>query len=86
MTDQTAVHDVVVRLSRPSSGGGHVIERAAMRAEGASFHEVEAWVLAHGGAAEAQPQRVGRGLFADRGDQPGTASPVRYLLPAGALD
>jgi hypothetical protein len=86
MTEQTAVHDVVVRLSRPSSGGGHVIERAAMRAEGARFHEVEAGVLAHGGAGEAAPAQVGRGLFADRGDEPGVGSVVRYVLPAGALD
>lgn len=86
MTDEPTIHDVVVRLSRPRPGGGHVIERAAMLAEGAQFHQVEAWVLSHGGHGEVAPSRPIRGLFAQRDTHQGAGSPVRYVLPLGALD
>jgi hypothetical protein len=86
--DDTVVQDVqqlVMRLSRPTPGGGHVIERAAILAEGSHFHEIEAWILAHGGKGEAIPPAVGRGLLSDRVASRPSPPPVRYLLPAGAL-
>jgi hypothetical protein len=85
MTDDTAVRELVTRLSRPSRGGGHVIERAAMLAEGSEFRNIEAWVLDHGGQGEAGPTVVGGGLFERASTRP-TPPPSRYLLPAGALD
>jgi hypothetical protein len=85
MTDDTAVRELVTRLSRPSRGGGHVIERAAMLAEGSDFRDIEAWVLEHGGQGETVAAPIGGGLF-DRATTRPTPPPSRYLLPAGALD
>jgi hypothetical protein len=85
MTDDTAVRELVTRLSRPSRGGGHVIERAAMLAEGSEFSTIEAWVLDHGGQGEAVPVPIGGGLFERAATRP-TPPPSRYLLPAGALE
>ncbi|MCW3007460.1 MAG: hypothetical protein JWP17_2086 [Solirubrobacterales bacterium] len=86
MTDDTEVRELVTRLSRPSRGGGHVIERAAMLAEGSDFRSIEAWILQHGGEAEATPAPIGRGLFVDRAATRPSPPPTRYLLPAGALE
>jgi hypothetical protein len=86
MTDDTAVRELVTRLSRPSRGGGHVIERAAMLAEGSDFRSIEAWILEHGGQGEAVPATISRGLFVDRDANRPAPPPSRYLLPAGALD
>jgi hypothetical protein len=86
MTDDIAVRELVIRLSRPSRGGGHVIERAAILAEGSEFRSIEAWILEHGGQGEATPAPVGRGLFVDRAATRPTPPPTRYLLPAGALE
>lgn len=82
--DGAAIRDLVIRLARPTRTGGHVIERAAILAEGSRCGDIEAWIVHHGGEPEMPPVRVGRGLHADRGDRPGGA-PTRYLLPAGAL-
>jgi hypothetical protein len=83
--DDTAVRELVTRLSRPSRGGGHVIERAAMLAEGSDFRSIETWILEHGGQGEATPVPIGGGLF-DRATTRPTPPPTRYLLPPGALD
>lgn len=86
MTDDTAVRELVTRLSRPSRGGGHVIERAAILAEGSQFRAIEAWILEHGGEGEATPAKISRGLFVDREGSRPAPPPSRYLLPAGALE
>jgi hypothetical protein len=82
--DDTGIQDLVTRLARPTKAGGHVIERAAILAEGSHCGDIEAWILRHGGEAEMPPVKVGSGLHADRGGRPGGA-PTRYVLPAGAL-
>lgn len=82
--EDDAIQALVARLARPTKAGGHVIERAAILAEGSHCGDIEAWILRRGGQAEAPPVRVGTGLYADRGGQPG-GPPTRYVLPAGAL-
>src|SRR3954465_3542726 len=84
-----AIRAVVVRLSRPHASGGHVIERAAILAEGGDAAEVVAWIIAHAGEAEAPvPRASSRGLQGGRlGGEPAATQviPRRYVLPAGAL-
>lgn len=75
---------IVRRLARPSRAGGHVIERAAIVAEGSDFRAIEAWILEHGGKGETPPAPVGRGLFAERTTR-ADPLPTRYLLPAGTV-
>jgi hypothetical protein len=87
--DDAAIRALVVRLARPTKAGGHVIERAAILAEGSHCGDIEAWILQHGGHPEAPAAaRAATGLYAERqtaaGARPG-APAVRYLLPAGAL-
>jgi len=96
MTDDPTLSDdlvedheqtVVRRLSRPHSSGGVVIERAAILAAGSGSGAVLAWITAHGGTAELAVKARGAGLHADR-DRPGALggdTPLRYVLPAGAL-
>jgi hypothetical protein len=64
-----------------------VIERAAILAEGADSTRLVAWVVAHGGQAEAAVVSMKRGLHSPRLDDPDAAlrPPLRYVLPAGAL-
>jgi hypothetical protein len=67
-----------------------VIERATLLAEGADFDAVMAWIEAHGGEPEAPAaSRSKRGLHSPRlasgagaGADP---TPLRFILPAGAL-
>jgi len=84
-----AIRAVVLRLSRPHSSGGSVIERAAILAEGGDAAAIVAWILAHAGEAEATvPRASSRGLHGPRlgGDHEGTrVIPRRYVLPVGAL-
>ena len=88
-TDQREddVRAVVARLSRRHPSGGTVIERAAILAEGRDAREVVAWVIAHGGEPESASVAPTRGLhgqrMADRAAS--TATPLRYVLPAGAI-
>ena len=88
--EDEAIRTLVTRLARPHRGGGEVIERAAILAEGADFAAVMAWVEAHGGKAEAvalAPASSG-GLHGGRLNHSGTAQarlPLRFVLPAGAL-
>ena len=86
--DDTAIRDLVVRLSRPHPSGGKVIERAAILAAGAGSAEVVQWIVRR----EGQPETAGAGRagglhggrLAGTGRDDGVA--VRYVLPAGALD
>lgn len=98
MTAPTAVHAIdddtirllVVRLARPLAGGGHVIARATILAEGADFAAVVRWITAHDGVPEATaaaPRSAG-GLHGARGAGGAggpDAPPRRYVFPPGAL-
>jgi hypothetical protein len=84
--DDAAIRDVVVRLARPHPSGGKVIERAAILAEGEGATDVVDWIIGRDGRGEAA-STAGRsgglhGAGGDRTDRP----PLRYILPAGALD
>jgi hypothetical protein len=86
--DDDAILALVTRLARPHASGGQVIERAAILAEGADFPEVMEWITAHAGQPEAAPDpRSTRGLHGPRLDgEARPRLPVRFVLPAGALD
>ena len=82
--DDSALRAVVARLARPHRSGGHVVERAALLADGADFGALVAWIEAHDGAPEALPAaREARGVssFGERSPQ----QPLRFVLPATAL-
>jgi len=83
--DDDAIRALVIRLSRAHPSGGRVIERAAILAAGAEHAAVMSWIAAHAGqpeaTASANPQR---GLHVSRNEAART--PLRYVLPAGALD
>jgi hypothetical protein len=86
--DEAAIRSLVTRLGRTHRSGGIVVERAAILAEGADFDAVMAWILAHGGEAEAvatKPSSSGlhglRGHHGEAAPQP----PSRFVLPADAL-
>ena len=87
--DDDAIRAVVARLSRPHPSGGVVIERAAILAEGADFGAVITWIDGQGGSPESSvPPTSRRGLHGSRFDAGiGTEprSPLRYVLPAGAV-
>jgi hypothetical protein len=89
--DEDTIRTIIRRLARPHPSGGTVIERAAIVAEGSGSEDVMAWILAHGGVAEAFTPRASsrRGLHGMNDDAVGAAearSPSRLVLPAGALD
>jgi hypothetical protein len=84
------IRTLVTRLARPDrSGGGTIVERAAILAEGADFTAVMAWIVAHGGKPETMaPTSTRHGLHGDRLDHGGGAAartPLRFVLPADAL-
>jgi hypothetical protein len=87
--DDDAIRSLVTRLARAHPSGGTVIERAAILAEGADFDAVMAWIVAHGGEAEAAvPTTARSGLHGSRlhdsgGSEP--RKPSRFVLPPGAL-
>ena len=87
--DDDEIRSVVKRLSRPHPSGGEVIERAAILAAGGDFEAIMTWILAHGGSAEAAvsvgPKRGLHGSRLDFGIGAGGPTPVRYVLPAGAV-
>ena len=86
--DDDAIRTLLQRLARPERGGGHVIERAAIMAEGVDALEVLAWIEKHDGVPEAPSSSgAGRGLHGSRLDGPGhiKTRPRRFILPAGAL-
>jgi len=86
--DDAAIRDLVVRLSRPHSSGGKVIERAAILAEGAGSADVVDWIVGRAGHAERAGADRSGGLHGGRIAGTGRADgpPLRYILPAGALD
>jgi hypothetical protein len=87
--DDDAIRALVARLSRPHPSGGAVIERAAILAEGADSAAVLTWIDAHAGEPEDLAPRVpGRGLHSARlhdSDEAKPRTPLRYVLPPGAL-
>lgn len=88
--DELEINALVTRLSRPHSSGGVVIERAAILAAGADFPAVMDWIFAHSGTPDTPPVPAARsgGLHGTRindGDAPGARTPLRFVLPAGAL-
>ncbi len=87
--DDAEISALVVRLARPYPSGGVVIERAAILADGADFSAVMEWIIAHEGHPEATKAAAPRrGLHGSRlSDGGGTesATPLRFVLPAGAL-
>jgi hypothetical protein len=87
--DDDAIRALVTRLARPHISGGEVIERAAILAEGANSEAVIAWITAHAGVPEATvvtPPRHGlHGSRLGDGGGPESRTPLRFVLPAGAL-
>ncbi len=83
-----SIRKLVARLARPHSSGGHVVERAAILAEGSSFTTIMDWIVDHGGKPEAQAAAPSGGLHGSRLNQSGgSVSPttLRFVLPAGVL-
>jgi hypothetical protein len=87
--DDDAIRALVTRLSRPHRSGGHVIERAAILAEGADFAAVMTWIAEHAGTAETRADVAPKGgLHSARADDRGarhSETPLRFVLPPGAL-
>lgn len=90
MAPDDAIRATVARLARRHPSGGAVIERAAILAEGPDGSAIVAWIIDHHGEPEGPaPAAAGRGLHSARvTDSIGTGqrAPLRYVLPAGALD
>jgi hypothetical protein len=88
--EEDAIRSLVTRLARAHPGGGTVIERAAIVAEGVDFEAVMTWIVAHGGRPEATVETsTRRGLHGSRIHASGRSeprAPSRFVLPAGALD
>ena len=88
--DDQAIRSLVTRLARAHASGGDVIERAAIVAAGTDARAVVAWIIDHGGTAEATaatPQRRGlHGALVHVGGASEPRTPSRYILPAGVLD
>ncbi len=83
--DDDVIRVLIARLARPHRSGGLAIERAALLAAGADFGAAMTWIHAQGGRSEAPPARAEGGLHGAR--QPaGEVTPLRYILPAGALE
>ena len=83
------IHALLKRLARPHSSGGDVVERAALLASGSDFPAVMAWIARHAGVAEAMASEAPRrGLHGPRvglSDGAAPRTPLRFVLPAGAL-
>jgi hypothetical protein len=88
--DDEAIRTLLKRLARPHASGGEVVERSVILAEGGGFTEVIAWIAAHSGAPEEPVLGAARrglhGSRLDDGGPAGSRAPLRYVLPAGALD
>jgi hypothetical protein len=87
MIDGDEIRNLVTRLARPHRSGGDVVERAAILAAGPDAEAIVAWIIAHGGAPEAQAAAPPTGgLHGGRQEASRrVAPPSRYLLPAGTL-
>lgn len=79
----------MIRLARPHSSGGEVIERAAILAAGSDSVAVIAWITAHAGipevAAASAPRHGLHGARIDSREGAQSGTPLRFVLPAGAL-
>jgi hypothetical protein len=82
--DDDATRVVIARLARPHASGGYVIGEATIRAEGATFPALKAWILAHGGTPEVPQATAGRGLHGF--GQQATRAASHYVLPASAFE
>lgn len=87
--DEDAIRALVMRLARPHSSGGKVIERAAILAEGTNSAAIMTWITAHAGIPEAtvaKPSRQGlHGSRLGNRNEAESQTPPRFVLPAGAL-
>jgi hypothetical protein len=88
--DDDAILALVTRLARPHASGGKVIERAAVLAEGSDSRAVLDWIMDHAGQPEAVVASASKGglhgsRIADGAGAP-PRPPLRFVLPAGALD
>jgi hypothetical protein len=86
--DDAAIRDLVARLSRPHPSGGKVMERAAILAAGAGSADVVAWIVGRAGHGEPASASRSDGLHGGRiaGTGRTDGPPLRYILPADALD
>ena len=88
--DDPDIVTLVKRLSREHPSGGVVIERAAILAAGADYPAIMDWIIAHAGAPETTTSKgQSRGLHGSRingGSTPAARQPVRFVLPANALN
>ena len=87
--DDDAIRALLTRLARPDASGGDVIERAAILAAGSDFTAIMAWVVEHGGKPEAlaaaAPSGGLHGARLTDGRGAASATPLRFVLPPGAL-
>jgi hypothetical protein len=87
--DDDAICTLLTRLARPDASGGDVIERAAILAAGSDFAAIMAWLIAHGGKPEtvaaAAPMGGLHGARATDGGGERSNTPLRFVLPPGAL-
>jgi hypothetical protein len=81
--EQTRV--VIARLARPHASGGYVVGEATIRAEGATFPALKAWILNHGGTPEAPTAVAEGGGLHGFGRQTARAA-SQYLLPPGTFN
>lgn len=86
--DDEAIRELVIRLSRPHPAGGKVIERAAILAEGVAAAGVIEWIIGRSGVPETAVSGRATGLHGGRlaGEGVSSDAPLRYVLPAGALE
>jgi hypothetical protein len=86
--DDAEIRDLVVRLARPHPSGGKVIERAAILAAGPGSGDVVDWITRRDGQGETASAGRSGGLHGGRLAGAGRTDgpPLRYILPAGALD
>jgi hypothetical protein len=86
--DDAAIRKLVIRLSRPHPSGGKVIERAAILAAGSGSADVVDWIVGRAGHGETASASRSGGLHGGRiaGTGRTDGPPLRYILPAGALD
>jgi hypothetical protein len=87
--DDAEIRVLLTRLARPHPSGGTVVERATILAEGVDAPSVMAWIVAHAGepeaAAAAAPTQGLHGSRLNHGGEPEARTPLRFVLPAGAL-
>jgi hypothetical protein len=86
------IRAVVARLSRPRRGGGRVIERAAIMAEGTDSSAILDWITAGSWAPDDDlpdaPDQGGSGMHGMSRQTMAvrTRAPRRYVSPPGADD